>query len=76
MLEEYQQQTQEVADGLHHGYDQLEELRTRLFENYPEEERTFRMGRAMDALGQASQLMLQAYQRLTQIEWPTEDRPR
>lgn len=76
MLEEYQQATQEVVDGLHNGYQVLEDLRTRLFDSYPEEERTWRMGRAMEALGNASQLILQAHGALSQIEWPTEDRPR
>lgn len=76
MLEEYQTQTQQVEDSLQHAYEVLEELRARLHENYPEEERTFRMGQAMTALGRSSELILQAHTQLHNIEWPTEDRPR
>lgn len=76
MLEEYQAESQQVQDSLHHAYEVLEELRTRLGESYPPEERTYRMGQAMQALGDSSSLILQAHTRLQGIEWPTEERPR
>lgn len=76
MLEEYQQQGQQVQDQLQQAHDQLEELRRTLFDNYPEEERTYRMGKAMTALGNVSVILVNALGQLQQIEWPTEDRPR
>lgn len=76
MLDEYQQQGQQIQDQLQQSYDQLEELRQTLFANYPEEDRTYRMGKAMTALGNTSVLLQQAMGALQQIEWPTEERPR
>lgn len=76
MLEEYQQQGQQIQDQLQQGFDNLEELRQTLFTNYPEEDRTYRMGKAMTALGTVSISLQQALGVMQQIEWPTEDRPR
>lgn len=76
MLEEYQAQGQQVLDHLQQALDVLEPLRQTLFDNYPEEERTYRMGRAMAVLGNVSVLLVNAQGQLQQIEWPTEDRPR
>lgn len=76
MLEEYQAQAQQIQDQMQQAYDQVEELRRTLVDNYPEEDRTYRMGKAMTALGNASVLMVQALGTLQQIEWPTEERPR
>lgn len=76
MLEEYQAQGQQVQDLLQQGFDNLEELRQTLFANYPEEDRTYRMGKAMTALGTVSTMLQQALGMMQQIEWPTEERPR
>lgn len=76
MLEEYQSQAQQVQDLLDQSHTILDELNTTMQENYPPEERTYRMGQAMSAVINASNLVLQAHTALHDIEWPTEERPR
>lgn len=76
MMEEYQAQSQQVQDELEPLRQTLEDMLTHLGERYPEEERTYRMGRAMGAISSAHQLVLNAQNTLHSIEWPTEDRPR
>lgn len=76
MLEEYQNQSQHIQDNLQQAFDALETLRRTLFDSYPEEERTYRMGKAMTALGNVSTLLVSALGQMQGIEWPTEDQPR
>lgn len=76
MLDEYQAQAQEIRDLLEQVRHLLEELRGTLSENYPEEERTFRMGQAMKALDQVNTYVAWSCDQLDNIQWPTEDRPR
>lgn len=76
MLEEYQAQAQQAIDCFEQAHQILSGMTVHLAEQYPEEERTFRMGKAMEALSAADTLAVQAGSRLHGIEWPTEDRPR
>lgn len=76
MLEEYQAQAQQVEDMLVQARDLLEQLTATLQENYPEEERTYRMGRAMNEINAVSGFVSEATSRLQNLEWPTTDRPR
>lgn len=76
MLSEYQEQGQQVQDGVQQAFDALENLRQTLADNYPEEERTYRMGRVMTTLGEVSIQLNQVLGKMQQIEWPTEERPR
>lgn len=76
MLEEYQAQAQQIEDQVQQVREMLETLVGTLQENYPEEERTFRMGQAMAAIDEVNRLVTEAQARLQNIEWPTTDRPR
>lgn len=76
MLEEYQAQAQQAIDHFEQAHLILSDMVVHLAEQYPEEERTFRMGKAMEALSASDSLAIQAGNRLHNVEWPTEDRPR
>lgn len=76
MLEEYQEVSQQAQDQLQQVHQLLSDMVMHLGEQYPEQERTWRMGKAMEALSASDSLAVQAGNNLHNIEWPTEDRPR